>query len=469
MTTRTEQILYRKKQIIADTLTPISVFNRLKGKKKFILESSEGHGEKGRYSFIGSNPFKEITSLDHTTVIYDCESDTDVKLYDPPLEIVKKHIPQQSLNLPFTFYGGAVGYVGYDIIRHYEDIGLILEDDINMPDLHLMFYQDVIIFDHQKQTLTLIALNLSNNRTTEDLAAQVNEMERQLQTDVTDEIEESFQLNFQPLIEQNEFIKMVDTAKHHIINGDIFQVVLSQRMKAQFTVDPFSFYRKLRLANPSPYMFFIDFEKCILLGASPESLIKTRGDEVITNPIAGTRPRGNTKTEDEALAKELLADSKERAEHKMLVDLSRNDLGRVSQVGTVKLSKYMLIERYQHVMHIVSEVKGQLRNHKHGIDALIATLPAGTVSGAPKIRAMEIVNKLEKHKRGVYAGSVGYMNIDGNIDLALAIRTMVIKGQTAYVQAGAGIVYDSVPEDEFNETLNKAKSLLEVSKHDFTH
>ncbi len=248
--------------------------------------------------------------------------------------------------------------------------------------------------------------------------------------------------------------------------GDVFQIVLSQRLTADFSGDAFSFYRKLRASNPSPYMFFLDFEDYTVLGASPESLIKASGNLVTANPIAGSRPRGKTLAQDEQLTTELLADEKELAEHRMLVDLSRNDLGRVCKVGTVELTKYMTVEKYQHIMHIVSEVQGELADNMTGLDALIAALPAGTVSGAPKIRAMELINQFEKKKRGLYAGAVGYINMNGDLDLALAIRTMVIKDNKAYVQAGAGLVYDSDPETEYHETLHKAKSLTEVGLHD---
>ncbi|WP_067842229.1 anthranilate synthase component I [Amphibacillus sediminis] len=452
-------------QLNADTLTPITVFNRLQGQNKFILESSSGHGEKGRYSFIGINPFKEIRAVSQQVEIK--HAGTVELITAKPLEIVKQHIPQIDLDLPFPFYGGAIGYIGYDCIRDYEAIGTMLTDEINMPDLHLLFYQDLVIFDHKQQTLSLVAIDFTGERSIEQLQSSVKELAEQISTPQPEQTQEKFNLSFQPALDQETFVNMVKTAKQHIIDGDIFQVVLSQRMKARFTVDPFTFYRRLRLANPSPYMFYIDFGSSVVLGASPESLIKTKGKTVVTNPIAGTRPRGQTEEQDQALADELLADEKERAEHKMLVDLSRNDLGRVCQVNSVNVSKYMMIERYQHVMHIVSEVTGELADPYTGLDALIATLPAGTVSGAPKIRAMQIINDLEKDKRGVYAGSVGYININGDIDLALAIRTMVIKEKTAYVQAGAGIVYDSDPISEYQETLNKAKALLEVTNHDF--
>lgn len=450
---------YQIKQINGDMLTPISVFQRLQGKKKFILESSSGHGEKGRYSFIGMNPYKEIIGDGQDVKIKTATEEVTIK--DKPLEVVKAHIPNISLDLPFPFYGGAVGYIGYDAIRQYEQIGERLDDEIGMPDIHLMFYRELVVFDHKKQEVTIVALDMDE---TGNLDKQISLIEEMLNQPVEEKSEALTPLEFTAATDKETFMELVKKTKQHIIDGDIFQAVLSQRMQADFHVDPFSFYRKLRVSNPSPYMFFVDFEEAIVLGASPESLIKVSGDQVITNPIAGTRPRGKTPEEDEAYADDLLADEKEVAEHKMLVDLSRNDLGRVSEIGSISIDKFMLIERFQHVMHIVSEVSGTLAQGLSGLNALTSTLPAGTVSGAPKIRAMQLVNELEEKKRGVYSGSVGYINLNGDLDLALAIRTMVIKNKKAYVQAGAGIVYDSDPATEYEETMNKAKSLLEVGQ-----
>jgi len=452
-------IQYKTKQINGDMLTPISVFQRLNGKKKFILESSSGHGEKGRYSFIGMDPYKEIVG--NAQVVTVKEGSQETTLHEQPLEVVKAHIPQVSLDLPFPFYGGAVGYIGYDAIREYEKIGERLKDEIDMPDIHLMFYQELVVFDHKKQKVTIVALAIDG---IENLDQQIRTIEEMIRQPAEEKMSELRPLEFSTSHGKESFMKLVNKAKAHIVEGDIFQVVLSQRMKATFEVDPFTFYRKLRVANPSPYMFFVDFQEYIVLGASPESLIKVTGDKVVTNPIAGTRPRGETVEADNAYAEELLSDEKECAEHKMLVDLSRNDLGRVSKIGSISIDKYMTIERFQHVMHIVSEVSGILADGLTGLDALTTTLPAGTVSGAPKIRAMQIVNELEDNLRGVYSGSIGYINLNGDLDLALAIRTMVIKDHLAYVQAGAGIVYDSDPATEYQETLNKAKSLLEVGQ-----
>lgn len=453
---------YQKRELNADTLTPIAVFNRLQGEKKFILESSSNHEDKGRYSFIGMNPFKEIIGIDGKIDIK--MGDQTEKVTGKPLEIVKQHIPFVDLELPFAFYGGAIGYIGYDSIRQYEEIGSVLDDEIAMPDVHLMIYQDLLIFDHQKQTLTLIAVDMTKSRGLPALNTSLDQMTEQILKNHDDQVEENPTLSFEAAMDQTTFMKKVAEAQQYILNGDVFQVVLSQRMKAHFDGDPFYFYRRLRLTNPSPYMYYLDFGDYLVLGASPESLIKTKGRQLITNPIAGTRHRGKTAEADRILANQLLADPKEQAEHKMLIDLSRNDLGRVCKKGTIQMPKYMMIERYQYVMHIVSEVTGELEEKLTAIDALISLLPAGTVSGAPKIKAMQIINQLEQVKRGVYAGAVGYININGDLDLALAIRTMVIKDQVAYVQAGAGIVHDSDPASEYQETLNKAKALLEVTK-----
>ncbi|GAA0306325.1 anthranilate synthase component 1 [Gracilibacillus halotolerans] len=457
---------YKSITLNGDTMTPISIFNKVKGVKKFLLESSINHDQKGRFSFIGMNPYKEIIGDgDQTTVIHHTEG-AETSVREKPLEVLKQHIPNEELDLPFAFYSGAIGYIGYDAIRQYEEIGELLDDEIDMPDVHMMIYQNVLVFDHKKQTLTIITANLDGSRNNQQLEEDLQTLKDQVLGTEEALNENTLAVQFKPAIECKTFLEMVETAKQHIKDGDIFQVVLSQRMKANFDADPFTFYRKLRVANPSPYMYFIDFDGYIVLGASPESLIKTTGSHVVTNPIAGTRPRGKTTEEDLRLEEELLADEKELAEHKMLVDLSRNDLGKVCEIGSITIPKYMVIERYQHVMHIVSEVQGVLNKNQSALDALISALPAGTVSGAPKIRAMQIINELEDKKRGVYSGAVGYINMNGDLDLALAIRTMVIKNQTAYMQAGAGIVYDSNPESEYEETLNKAKSILEVSQHD---
>ncbi|MBB6455118.1 anthranilate synthase component 1 [Salirhabdus euzebyi] len=459
-----ELIKVRVREIEGDTLTPISIFHRLSGRKKFLLESSLKHEKSGRYSFIGSDPYKEVKGFGAETEIYHFHPEKKEVSPHHIIAVMQEQLRKVSDELPFPFYGGGVGYIGYDVIRQFEKIGLTPEDDLKMPDGHLMFYKKVVIMDHQTQKIHVVILHASGSYTDEEIEQQLNETEKQLTTPSNHEfhVENVKTGTFTSNMTKEEYKEKVELAKEHIKKGDIFQVVLSQRLQANFEGNPFSFYRELRRTNPSPYMFYVDFEDYIVLGASPESLISVKGKEVLTNPIAGTRKRGATKAEDLALEQDLLSDEKELAEHRMLVDLGRNDLGRVCEIGSIELTKYMKIERYKHVMHIVSEVKGTLNSSVNGVEALAACLPAGTVSGAPKIRAMQIINDFEKTKRGVYSGAVGYININGDYDFALAIRTMVIKNGTAYVQAGAGVVLDSVPQNEFEETINKAKALLEV-------
>ena len=344
--------------------------------------------------------------------------------------------------------------------------GADLHDPLNIPEVHLLLYREFTVYDHLRQKLSFVYVcreddSASYEEVYERLQVYKEEVLKGEEAEVN-EIQSI--LSFTSSITEKEFCEMVETAKEYIRAGDIFQVVLSQRLQSECKGDPFALYRKLRIANPSPYMFYIDFQDYVVLGSSPESLLSVREDKVMTNPIAGTRPRGKTKQEDEEIEKELLGNEKERAEHMMLVDLGRNDIGRVSEIGSVTIDKYMKVEKYSHVMHIVSEVYGTLRKQMSGFDALAYCLPAGTVSGAPKIRAMEIINTLEHEKRNVYAGAVGYISFSGNLDMALAIRTMVVKDEKAYVQAGAGIVYDSDPVAEYEETLNKARALLEVMK-----
>ncbi|WP_235793338.1 anthranilate synthase component I [Virgibacillus salidurans] len=452
----------------ADTLTPIGIFKKLSGEKKFLLESSFQHEKKGKYSFIGSDPYQEIIGLGDMTTDIKHEKGTTETMNQNALLYIQEQLPKIDIDLPLPFYGGAIGYIGYDAIRQFENIGEDLPDELNMPDIHLMVYKNVIVFDHTKEIVYLIAMN-PDHRPEAELDNRLQDLQHTL-TAYADTIEDEISnVQFQPEITEKQFKEKVEIAKKHIHEGDIFQVVLSQRMKAAIDGDPFSFYRKLRKANPSPYMFYIDFEDYLVLGASPESLIQTTGNEVVTNPIAGTRPRGKTAAEDEALMEALLSDEKEIAEHRMLVDLSRNDLGRVCEIGSIELPTYMKIEKYQHVMHIVSEVHGKLKNDFTGVNALIACLPAGTVSGAPKIRAMQIINELEEKKRGAYAGGIGYINFNQDVNIALAIRSLVIKDTRAYLQTGAGVVYDSVPEKEFAETLQKAKSLMEVNHIDLVN
>lgn len=452
-------------EIQGDILTPISIYQRLKGEKKFLLESSLKHEKSGRFSFIGADPAFELKGNKNFTLLI-TKGREKQKFNEKPLEVLKRIIPQsvQEDDHKIPFIGGAVGFVGYDVVRHYENIGEMLPDEINIPDVHFMMFEELVVFDHLEQKVYLVGTPLLDTTTENDLKKRLKERKAQILQGKDMEQQPVHISSYEPSITKEQFVEMVKKAKEYIIEGDIFQVVPSQRMKAKIEGDPFSFYRKLRVQNPSPYMYYFDFNDYIVAGASPESIIKAAGRKVITNPIAGTRPRGKTEEEDKQLALDLLGDEKELAEHRMLVDLGRNDIGKVSEFGTVHVEKYMEVEKYKHVMHLVSVVSGQMKKEYHPIDALIACLPAGTVSGAPKIRAMEIINELEQVKRGVYSGAVGYVSANGNMDFALAIRTMIIKGNEAFIQAGAGIVYDSVPEKEYEETLHKLRAFLEEKK-----
>ncbi|WP_040208645.1 anthranilate synthase component I [Neobacillus jeddahensis] len=445
-----------------DTLTPISILQKISGRKKFLLESSHKYNDSGRYSFIGSDPAFELISRDDKNEVISRDGKKQI-LKGNPLEILTKLIPKSDdeVNL-FPFIGGAVGYVGYDIIRNFEIIGKEYPDQLDMPDVHLMFYEEVIVFDHLEEKVMICGIPLSEQSSKEAITQRIlQRMDELKEPDFYREEEPFHFTGFTSDSTKEAFMKNVEIAKEHIVAGDIFQVVLSRRMQSTFQGTPLSLYRKHRSTNPTPYMFYIEFEEYTVLGSSPESLIKTRGTTVIANPIAGTKRRGKSSEEDEQIANELFNDKKELAEHRMLVDLGRNDLGKVCEFGSVHIDKYLSVEKFRHVIHLVSEISGTLNPENTALDALAACLPAGTVSGAPKVRAMEIINSLEKSKRGLYAGAVGYVSASGNIDFALAIRTMIIKNGTATIQAGAGIVHDSQPDSEYEETLNKLRSFLE--------
>ena len=450
------------KEVKGDTLTPIAILQKITGPKKFLLESSHKYNESGRFSFIGADPVMELFSHGDKNEIVKRNGERK-SVSGNPINVIQSLLPKRDVdNFPYPFMSGAVGYIGYDIVRQIEDIGAELKDELKMPDTHLMFYEDVIVFDHLEEKVFVIGTPLLEETDEQELMKKVESRIDELKKPYLHQDIDSFSFEgFVPETSKEEFMRNVEKAKEYIVNGDIFQVVPSQRMKSAFNGNPLSLYRKHRSSNPTPYMYYIDFENYTVVGSSPESLIKTRDKQVITNPIAGTRKRGKTTEEDLNNEKDLQSDEKELAEHKMLVDLGRNDLGKVCKFGTVKVDKYKEVERFRHVMHLVSEVSGELRQDKAPLDALAACIPAGTVSGAPKIRAMEIINELEKTKRGLYSGAVGYLSANGNMDFALAIRTMILKDGIAYIQAGAGIVYDSNPEMEYEETINKLRSFLE--------
>ncbi|MFQ7327027.1 MAG: anthranilate synthase component I [Streptococcus xiaochunlingii] len=446
-----------KKILPADTLTPILAYMRVQGDHKVILESIPREKENARFSIVAYNPVFEVVYQDG--ILYENGKVLEQDPFDYLHQITVKGLTS---DLPFA--GGAIGFAGYDMIGVYEEIGRIPQDTIGTPDMHFFIYESYVIFDHKKEKVYVVEDNIYSGRSNDAVRQSLGQVVIDLQTQAPNEFTpQALQaLQFSNHIEKEVFMEMVDQAKKLIREGDMFQCVLSQRFSADFEGDPLDYYRNLRVTNPSNYLYFYDFGHYQIIGASPESLVSVKKGEVTTNPIAGTRPRGATEEEDQALAHELLHDIKETAEHRMLVDLGRNDIGKIAQNGTVEVTKYMEVEYFRYVMHLTSVVKGQLLPHLTALDALKATLPAGTVSGAPKIRAMRRIYELEQEKRGVYAGAIGYLSATGDMDFAIAIRTMILKNQKAYVQAGAGIVYDSVPENEFYETINKAKSMTRI-------
>lgn len=446
-----------KKILPADTLTPILAYMRVQGDHKVILESIPREKENARFSIVAYNPVFEVVYQDG--ILYENGKVLEQDPFDYLHQVTVKGLTS---DLPFA--GGAIGFAGYDMIGVYEEIGRIPQDTIGTPDMHFFIYESYVIFDHKKEKVYVVEDNIYSGRSNDAVRQSLGQVVTDLQTQAPNEFTpQALQaLQFSNHIEKEVFMEMVDQAKKLIREGDMFQCVLSQRFSADFEGDPLDYYRNLRVTNPSNYLYFYDFGDYQIIGASPESLVSVKKGEVTTNPIAGTRPRGATEEEDQALAHELLHDIKETAEHRMLVDLGRNDIGKIAQNGTVEVTKYMEVEYFRYVMHLTSVVKGQLLPHLTALDALKATLPAGTVSGAPKIRAMRRIYELEEEKRGVYAGAIGYLSATGDMDFAIAIRTMILKNQKAYVQAGAGIVYDSVPENEFYETINKAKSMTRI-------
>lgn len=445
--------------LTADTLTPILAYLRIQGKHKVILESIPREKENARFSIVAYNPVFDI-SFDEGKLIQNGK-----EIAADPLDYLN-HLTVKNSESDLPFAGEAIGFVGYDMIGLYEAIGDIPKDTIGMPDLRFFVYESYVIFDHKTEKVHVVEDNCYSQRDQKAMRQALDKVTKELQTQVDKECAplRPYSLDFKPHMEKAAFEKMVEKAKRYIREGDMFQCVLSQRFSSPFSGEPLDYYRQLRVANPSNYLYFFDFGDYQIIGASPESLVSVKKDVVTTNPIAGTRPRGQNDAQDAALAKDLQTDVKETAEHRMLVDLGRNDIGKISQNGTVKVTTYMAVEYFRYVMHLTSVVKGKLLPGVQSIEALKATLPAGTVSGAPKIRAMKRIYELEQEKRGVYAGAIGYLSASGDMDFAIAIRTMILKNQRAYVQAGAGIVYDSVAEKEFAETLNKAKAMTRIGE-----
>jgi len=462
--------VYRR--LMADVLTPVSLFlNIRKGALyPFLLESVEGGEQLARYSFLGRNPYK-LLEFDGSAVTLKREDGSSTEMNRPYFEVLKDLTTAYSepklADLP-RLTGGAVGYSSYDTVREVEELPHTPKDELHLPEAVWAFYDEVYAFDHVKQQVVIIKTAfIEDDSHLESLYKKSQDALDAMEKLVYDSSrgKDSFSIYPERLksnMEQDTFERMVETAKEHIYEGDIFQVVLSQRFETDFEGDRFMLYRALRMVNPSPYLFFLDFGNYAFVGSSPEVLVRVQDGTAELLPIAGTRPRGDTPEEDLALEEDLKNDPKEIAEHVMLVDLGRNDLSRVCKSGTVKPVRSQVIERYSHVMHIVSDLKGELAETKTAVDALMQCFPAGTVSGAPKIRAMEIIDKLEPDKRGPYAGAVGYFDFSGNMDTCIAIRTMVVTENKVYIQAGAGIVADSDPAKEFEETRNKAGALVEA-------
>lgn len=463
--------VYRK--LLADIVTPVSLFIRLSegAKMPFLLESVEGGEHLARYSFIGCNPYQALVSIEGKPILKNFRDGTQQHFdnsgyYDVLSQLTNLHNEPKLAGLP-RLTGGAVGYSSYDTIRYAEHLPNTPLDDLNLPEAQWAFYDEIFAIDHVKHQVILIKtvfvdpdqdIEMQYHKALDRLDYLQSQMDREIPAT-------QFSLNDEPLgsnTDKKHFLNMVEIAKNHIYEGDIFQVVLSQRFNKKFKGDRFMLYRALRMVNPSPYLFYLDFGQFALIGSSPEVLVRVQDGVAEVLPIAGTRPRGVTAEEDLFYENDLSNDPKEVAEHIMLVDLGRNDLSRICKSGTVNVTRSQAIERYSHVMHIVSDVQGLLSEHMTSVDALVHCFPAGTVSGAPKVRAMEIIDDLEVSKRGPYAGAVGYFDFSGNMDTCIAIRTMVATKDTVYIQAGAGIVADSIAENEYQETVNKAKALVEA-------
>jgi anthranilate synthase component 1 len=459
------------RKIYSDFYTPLQVLKKLKAVSHhcYMLESVEDSRVWGRYTFLGYDPKLELTCKDYVVTIdngtkFQIETKKPAKYIE---QILEEYKSPKIKGMP-SFTGGLTGYFSYDYLKYQEPtLMLDAKDEEGFNDFDLMLFDKVIAFDNLEQQIYFIA-NMKTDRIEENYEKaklEIDNMIHLVKHGVEKEEEPlKVKTEFKPLFNQEEFCNMVNKAKNYIYEGDIFQVVLSNRMAAEVEGSLLDTYRVLRVINPSPYMFYFSSNDIEIAGASPETLVKLTDDTLYTFPLAGTRPRGKTEKEDKQLEEGLLADPKECAEHNMLVDLGRNDIGKISQFGSVNVEKYMNIERYSHVMHIGSTVQGTIREDKSALDAVGAILPAGTLSGAPKIRAAEIINELEDNKRGIYGGAIGYLDFTGNLDTCIAIRIAYKKNGKVFIRSGAGIVADSVPETEFQETLNKARAVVEAVK-----
>lgn len=483
------------RHLLSDALTPVTAFRRLDrsddGSPRApggacLFESVIGGEKVGRYSFLAADPTLRFSATRNKVTVTDLTGDQKEKSFtDPdPLNAFRVHFQKSVAQLDELppFVGGAIGYAGYDVVRYVEHLPNAPQDDRGLPDLDFAFYHTICVFDHVAKTIAVVSLAdchdvhdsdgalEARRKATANVDATIAKLSGsadapEMGDNAWDETKWRSEAKSNPLEIKSNFTResfgqVVKDCVEFIRAGDIFQVVPSQRLTVETDVDPLEIYRSLRVVNPSPFMFYLRTPDTVLVGCSPEIMCRVQDSIVTVRPLAGTRKRGQTEKEDKSLEKELLADPKERAEHVMLVDLGRNDVGRVAQFGSIELTEIMVVERYSHVMHISSEVQGKLREGLDAFDALKAVLPAGTVSGAPKVRAMEIIDSFEPHRRGPYAGAVGWIDYRGNMDTCIALRTMVIKDGTVYVQAGCGVVADSDPDAEYDETLNKARALI---------
>jgi anthranilate synthase component 1 len=461
------------KSVSADLLTPVSAFLAIADKEPhaFLLESIERGEQIGRYTFLGARPYMRVRAQEGIITIE--RGRKRETLRDNVFHVVKKllreHRPATVPGLP-PFTAGAVGYFAYDVVRQLENIGSHANDDLHLPDAELMFFDRLLAFDHLRHQIHIMAAadvsRESPRRAYDRAVGDIGSLERKLARGLSAPVWRKStkavkgKLELRSLTRRAQFLRSVERCKEYIAAGDIFQVVLSQRLDFTPGVAPFDLYRALRQVNPSPYLYFLRSGDTHILGSSPEMLVRVTGHKLEYRPIAGTHPRGHDEADDLRLEQKMRTDEKERAEHVMLVDLGRNDLGRVSEYGSVKVKDLMYVERYSHVMHLVSALEGKLRKDLDALDAFAACFPAGTLSGAPKVRAMQIIEELEPTRRGIYGGSVLYADFAGNLDSCIGIRTMLMQGKKAYLQAGAGIVADSDPASEFQESMNKAQALL---------
>jgi len=454
---------------------PEAVYGAVKGKNTYLLESAEGGEKVARFSFIGFNPAAKLTIKNGRIKfeVFDSElRGLELKGNDP-LEIMRNIIFQFNLKgKPLArFFGGFVGYFSYDLVRYFYNLKGKTRDELKEPDCEFILTKNNIIFDHKEKKTYLIHHQFTmpgqkiNGLTSLTIKKELEKIENEIYSARTKppvKKQKRKSNNFISNIPKIKFKENIRKAKKYILDGDIFQVVLSQRLETNFNGDEFMVYHNLKRINPSPYMYYLDFGERKIVGSSPEMLVRVEKRKVVTYPIAGTRPRGKTPAEDEKLEKEMMGDEKEKAEHIMLVDLARNDVGRVAKFGSVKVKKLMAVEKYSHVQHLVSEVCGELKNNENEFSAFKSIFPAGTVSGAPKVRAMEIIDELEPGRRGIYSGAVGYFSFTRNLDSAITIRTLIFEKDRLYIQVGAGLVADSKPEREYQETMNKAKAMLKA-------